>query len=90
VETSWSTAEERLIAEAMKAGLTRIEAIRGLRTRWFIGESRPPGWKPSRPMPRENPRAHGQTVGIRRRTAQMPQRGLVSWAERRLHGRARG
>src|SRR5436190_20261691 len=62
METSWSAVEEQSITETMRIGLSRIQAIHHLRRRWLIGETRPPGWKPSRPMPRENPR-YGQTVG---------------------------
>jgi hypothetical protein len=56
VETSWNTEEERLITEATKAGLSRIEAIRHLRSSWFIGETQPPLSRPGRKMPKANPR----------------------------------
>ena len=45
--TSWTTAEERSITEAMTTGLNRVEAIRYLRTRWLIGETPIAGADPS-------------------------------------------
>src|SRR6266481_2578262 len=61
METSWTQFEEALTTETMRTGLGRIQAIHHLRRRWLIGESRPPSWKASRPMPRQNPR-HGVTA----------------------------
>jgi len=60
VETNWTVEEEQSITEAM-TGLSRIQAIHHLRRRWMVGETRPPGWKAARAMPRENPR-YGRTV----------------------------
>jgi hypothetical protein len=57
--TSWSLAEEQLIAEAMVEGLGRIEAIRRLRSSWQIGETPPPMSREGRKMPKENPRYVG-------------------------------
>jgi hypothetical protein len=56
METSWNEAEERLTAETMASGLSRIAAIQRLRRKWLVGETAPPGWKAGRPMPEENPR----------------------------------
>jgi hypothetical protein len=57
METNWNDAEETLIARLMaQDGLSRIDAIRRLRSSWLIGETPPPLWREGRAMPRTNPR----------------------------------
>jgi hypothetical protein len=56
METSWSEAEEKIIAQLMERdGLGPIDAIRPLRSSWLIGETAPPMSRPGRRIPRENP-----------------------------------
>jgi len=54
--TSWSQAEEKIIAELMERdSLGRLEAIQRLRRLWLIGTTRPPMWREGRAMPKANP-----------------------------------
>jgi hypothetical protein len=61
MEASWNAAEEKSIAETMAEGLSRIEAIRRLRSSWLIGETPPPMSREGRRIPKGNPR-HGQAI----------------------------
>jgi hypothetical protein len=55
VQPNWTAEEESLITQAMAEGLSRIQAIQHLRSKWLIGETAPPGWKQARAMPDKNP-----------------------------------
>jgi hypothetical protein len=52
----WTPEEERAIAETVAMdGISRLDAIRRLRSSWLIGETAPPGSRPRRAMPKANP-----------------------------------
>jgi len=76
MEAGWAAQEEKLIAEAMASGLRRVQAIRRLRSSWRIGETPPPLWPSSRPMPEGNPR-HGIASDLRPETV-VPRATVIS------------